>query len=152
MVAGSAGRLRDGAGRSDCTAVATDRSPIGFSGPSRSLFPVLLAVVATAVGSMVPGIEQDRGFIEIHGAAATHWNVDKWDWYRDLVGQRFVDHPTERWDRGTRLPGPTATARSGTPISVTIRLSIATPTTFSTYGAGPVSARPIAGPRACCQH
>ncbi len=39
-------------------------------------------------------IEQGRGFIGIHGAAATHWNTDKWDWYRDMVGQRFVDHPS----------------------------------------------------------
>ncbi len=39
-------------------------------------------------------IESGKHFVGIHGAAATHWDRDKWDWYRDMLGQRFVDHPS----------------------------------------------------------
>lgn len=39
-------------------------------------------------------IDAGRGFVGVHGASATHWRHDPWDWYRDLVGARFVDHPT----------------------------------------------------------
>lgn len=38
-------------------------------------------------------IESGKGFVGIHGASATHWNTDKWDWYRNMLGQRFTRHP-----------------------------------------------------------
>ncbi len=38
-------------------------------------------------------IRSGKGYIGIHGASATHWRDDKWDWYKQLVGQRFVEHP-----------------------------------------------------------
>lgn len=42
-------------------------------------------------------MESGKGFVGIHGAAATHYKTDPWDWYTQLVGARFKNHPEIQW-------------------------------------------------------